>query len=64
MANATGRLLGWDDRDSLDGATFDGLDEYVYGVFSEMELTGFGGKTHKRTFIGPYEVEPDSVVFD
>ena len=62
MTQATGRILGWDDRDEPWGASFEGYTEYVTGNYEQVWLPDPFGKKVLRHFINGIDVEPDSVV--
>jgi len=61
---ARGRVFGWDRRDEDDGATFDGMTEFVTGRFSRRTLPNPFGEPVSRCFIDSTEVECGSVQDD
>jgi hypothetical protein len=63
MTIATGRIFGWDQRDSdtQEGPTFEGLTEFITGTYEEHMLPNPFGVMKRRTFINGIDVEPGTV---
>jgi hypothetical protein len=63
MTIATGRLFGWDRRDSdtQEGPTYEGPTEFITGPYEELTLPNPFGVPTKRYFINGYDVEPGTV---